>query len=57
MRLAGTRIYSVSRIFGVWACLFQTVTGGICRVTAPTLQGLNPEIDKVNNDLRKEGLV
>ena len=57
MRPAGTRIYSVSRIFGVWACLFQTVTGGICRVTAPTLQGLNPGIDKVNNDLRKEGLI
>lgn len=57
MRSAGTRIYSISRMFGVWACLFQTVTGGICRVTAPTLQGLNPEIDKVNNDLRKEGLV
>lgn len=57
MRSAGTRIYSISRMFGVWACLFQTVTGGICRVTASTLQGLNPEIDKVNNDLRKEGLV
>jgi len=57
MKPAGIRIYSVSRIFGIWACLFQTVTGGICRVTAPTLQGLNPEIDKVNNDLRKAGLI
>ena len=56
MRSAGTRIYSISRMFGVWACLFQTVTGGICRVTATTLQGLNPEIDKVNNELREAGL-
>ena len=56
MRPEGTRIYTVTRMFGVWACLFQTVTGGICRVTASTLQGLNPEIDRVNNDLRKAGL-
>ena len=56
MRPAGTRIYTVTRMVGFWACLFETVTGGICRVTATTLQGLNPEIDKVNNELREAGL-
>ena len=56
MRPEGTRIYAVTRMFGIWACLFETVTGGICRVTATTLQGLNPEIDKVNNELREAGL-